>query len=119
LSKSRSGRRDPKLLIHSLEIRSIKNSSLLKTLSKSRKLTRNSSGMSCKEKLDSSKQSFLFNFRTGGKLRVKNSQYGKHRGSSLENLGLREPYYHIQFTPSEFILVLLCVIFRVVRFELY
>ena len=34
--------------------------------------------------------------------------------SSLENLVIKEAYYEIKFDPMEFVIVLLCTVFKVV-----
>jgi hypothetical protein len=37
------------------------------------------------------------------------------RETSLENLGLKSPYFQMMFEPSDFIVILVLTVFKVVR----
>jgi hypothetical protein len=56
-----------------------------------------------------------WNYRNGGKIRVKNNMMGKAaRETSLEILGLKGHYYKMMFDPNDLIMIMLCAVFKVV-----
>jgi hypothetical protein len=50
----------------------------------------------------------------GGKVRVKNSIVNKYRGTNVENLGLKRPWFKAKFSASDFVLIIISLVFRVV-----